>query len=181
MPILLMVLGWGYQPERLFARTRLLFYTLLASLPLLLAVLLWSSVEMTSYSCLEYHCLNGQSSSANFVLALIACGGFLVKLPIFRTHLWLPRAHVEAPVEGSMLLASIILKLGGYGVYLVSPTVPTTRTMVSLVQSLALIGGRIVSVLCVRLTDMKVLIAYSSIAHMAMALATSLSFSDLGL
>jgi NADH-ubiquinone oxidoreductase chain 4 len=117
IPTLFLILGWGYQPERVQAGIYLLFYTLLASLPLLVGILF-------IYNNLCSLCLfllwsgSGFSGGLFYVCMIFA---FLVRIPIFMVHLWLPRAHVEAPVSGSMILAGVLLKLGGYGLISVFP------------------------------------------------------------
>jgi NADH-ubiquinone oxidoreductase chain 4 len=110
IPTLFLILGWGYQPERLQAGVYLLFYTLLASLPLLVGIFYLGGLKSSLY----FPLLNNLHVSHVLVyLSLILA--FLVKIPIFLVHLWLPKAHVEAPVSGSMILAGVLLKLGGYG------------------------------------------------------------------
>ena len=115
LPIFLIILGWGYQSERLSARLRIIFYTLRASIPLL--TLLIFSQQFFSIVCIEnFFALNRENVSVfSRPLIVFFLLAFAVKLPIFGVHLWLPKAHVEAPVLGSMILAAILLKLGSYG------------------------------------------------------------------
>nr|YP_009487922.1 NADH dehydrogenase subunit 4 [Anopheles antunesi]AWB99156.1 NADH dehydrogenase subunit 4 [Anopheles antunesi] len=178
IPTLFLILGWGYQPERLQAGVYLLFYTLLASLPLLVGIFYILDVNNT----LSFNLLLNFSFMNLNLLYLSLIFAFLVKMPMFLVHLWLPKAHVEAPVSGSMILAGILLKLGGYGLL----------RMFSLLQvsgvkynywwiSVSLVGGVLISLICLRQTDLKALIAYSSVAHMGIVLSGLLTMTYWGL
>lgn len=166
IPTLFLILGWGYQPERLQAGLYLLFYTLFASLPLLIALF---------YIINNFYSLNflfiKEFRVENFLLYLFLVFAFLVKIPIFMVHLWLPKAHVEAPVSGSIILAGVLLKLGGYGlirIFVVVINVSLKWNIFWVV--LRLVGGFLVSLICLRQIDLKSLVAYSSVAHMSLVI-----------
>nr|ASM82808.1 NADH dehydrogenase subunit 4 [Neoperla sp. FS-2017] len=166
IPTLFLILGWGYQPERLQAGVYLLFYTLLASLPLLIGVFSWGSYQDSLFIPLSV------VTDLNHILVYLALIlAFLVKMPMFMVHLWLPKAHVEAPVAGSMILAGVLLKLGGYGLLRVFSVLISVGLVFNYIWvGVSLVGGVMVSFICLRQTDLKALIAYSSVAHMGIVL-----------
>nr|QLM02029.1 NADH dehydrogenase subunit 4 [Capitulum mitella] len=170
IPIYLLIVGWGYQPERLQAGIYLLLYTIFASLPLLVSIFYMGSL-MGGYSFLFLSDVSlsfGNWISLWFFFSIFA---FLVKLPAFYMHLWLPKAHVEAPVSGSMMLAGVLLKLGCYGMMRLMMFFEGMVMMLSsMLLSLGLLGGLAVSAICLRQVDLKALIAYSSVSHMGLAL-----------
>nr|YP_337857.1 NADH dehydrogenase subunit 4 [Lysiosquillina maculata]ABA18069.1 NADH dehydrogenase subunit 4 [Lysiosquillina maculata] len=169
IPTLILILGWGYQPERIGAGIYMLFYTLTASLPLLISLMVLYSYGGSLTVGLSYEVLC--SSFIHKVWYLASVFAFIVKLPMFMFHLWLPKAHVEAPVAGSMILAGVLLKLGGYGLLRVVPLFSSVNgTLCWVWVSISLVGGVLVSLMCLRQVDIKALIAYSSVAHMGMVL-----------
>nr|QNT26955.1 NADH dehydrogenase subunit 4 [Trigonopterus daun] len=174
IPTLLLIIGWGVQPERIMAGVYLLFYTLLFSLPMMLGLFYLYSIFYT----LEFCFLTPVNS---VVLYLCMNFVFFVKMPMFFIHLWLPKAHVEAPISGSMVLAGVMLKMGGYGLMRVMKIFGQVGMQINVyIIVISLLGGVIVSLMCVRQSDMKMLIAYSSVAHMGLVLSGILTFSNTG-
>nr|YP_010759068.1 NADH dehydrogenase subunit 4 [Oedipoda miniata]WEX31978.1 NADH dehydrogenase subunit 4 [Oedipoda miniata] len=167
IPTLFLILGWGYQPERLQAGIYLIFYTLFASLPLLLVLFNLNNMLSTLYFPLLIDC-----GSFYFMFYVFSVFAFLVKMPMFLFHLWLPKAHVEAPISGSMILAGVLLKLGGYGIFRIMSVISFLALSFNYFWlSLSLFGGVIISFICLRQVDLKSLIAYSSVAHMSMVIS----------
>nr|YP_010040752.1 NADH dehydrogenase subunit 4 [Basilepta fulvipes]QOZ40930.1 NADH dehydrogenase subunit 4 [Basilepta fulvipes] len=174
IPTLILVIGWGYQPERIEAGMYLLFYTMFFSLPMMIGLFyIYNYFDSLFFYKFIY--------SSSYVLYLSLNLVFMVKIPMFFIHLWLPKAHVEAPVSGSMILAGVMLKLGGYGIIRVMKIfLPIWIEMNFYFIIVSLFGGMVVSWICLRQIDIKSLIAYSSVSHMGLALSGILTVNTWG-
>nr|APX40299.1 NADH dehydrogenase subunit 4 [Sphaeroderma rubidum] len=176
IPTLILIIGWGYQPERLEAGIYLLFYTLLMSLPMMIMIFYLNSLSNSLF--FMFLSLNLNSVFMYFCMNMV----FFVKIPMFILHLWLPKAHVEAPVSGSMILAGIMLKLGGYGLLRMMILFKYFLNSLNIfIIIISLFGGVIVSLICIRQSDMKSLIAYSSVSHMGLVLAAAMTMNYWGI
>nr|AOY39417.1 NADH dehydrogenase subunit 4 [Hydnocerini sp. BMNH-844241] len=177
IPVLLMIMGWGYQPERIQAGVYLMFYTLFASLPMMISIFYFYNVSNSmDFFFLKYNEIE------SFIFYLFMNFVFFIKMPMYLVHLWLPKAHVEAPIAGSMILAGVMLKLGGYGLIRLMILFMKIGLLINIYFIvLSLMGGVYISLICLNQSDLKALVAYSSVAHMALVMSGILTFSNWGL
>nr|YP_009312330.1 NADH dehydrogenase subunit 4 [Garra poecilura]BAV71805.1 NADH dehydrogenase subunit 4 [Garra poecilura] len=182
IPTLIIITRWGANPERLIAGTYFMFYTLAGSMPLLVSLFTIQKTTGTLSMMIIQYSKPLQFTPFDYSFLWAGClMAFLVKMPLYGIHLWLPKAHVEAPVAGSMVLAAILLKLGGYGMMrMMAMLTPPPKQLIYLFIILALWGIVMTSSMCLRQTDTKLLIAYSSVSHMGLVVGGILSQTPWG-
>jgi NADH-quinone oxidoreductase subunit M len=166
IPMFVVIGVWG-GPNRVYAAVKFFLYTFLGSLMALIALIYLYNASGGSFSLADWYQLP-LPLDAQILIFLALFAAFAVKVPMWPVHTWLPDAHVEAPTGGSVVLAAIMLKLGGYGfVRLSLPIVPDASQYLSgFVIALSLVAVVYIGLVALVQSDMKKLIAYSSISHM---------------
>ncbi|MCS6890897.1 MAG: NADH-quinone oxidoreductase subunit M [Rhodovarius sp.] len=180
IPMFLIIGIWG-GPRRVYAAYKFFLYTFAGSVLMLLAILaLWYGAGTTSIPALMEW---GVPKGWQHLVFLAFFASFAVKVPMWPLHTWLPDAHVEAPTAGSVILAGVLLKMGGYGFLRFSlPMLPqASADFAPLVFALSVVAIVYTSLVALAQTDMKKLIAYSSVAHMGIVTIGVFSFNQQGL
>jgi NADH-quinone oxidoreductase subunit M len=170
IPMFLLIGIWGNKPRKNLAAFYLFLYTIFGSLFMLISITyLYTIIGTTDYLILLHYKL---PINSQLILWPAIFFGFAIKVPMFPFHLWLPEAHVEAPTTISVVLAAVVLKLGGYGMlrYLLPLFPEASIYYAPFALMLALIGSIYSALTALRQLDLKKIIAYSSIAHMNMGL-----------
>jgi NADH-quinone oxidoreductase subunit M len=187
IPMYLVIGVWG-GPNRVYAAVKFFLYTLLGSLLMLLAFIYLYIKSGGSFAILDWHNLpvaRGEHfwNDPQILLFFALFAAFSVKVPMWPVHTWLPDAHVEAPTGGSVVLAAILLKLGGYGFIRFSlPILPgASHDLAGFMIVLSLVAIAYIGLVALVQTDMKKLIAYSSISHMGFVTLGTFLFNSFGL
>jgi NADH-quinone oxidoreductase subunit M len=180
IPMFLLIGGWGARTRKIKAAYYFFLYTLFGSLFMLFGMIyLYQMTGSLNYYVLLAEVIDLKTQKLLWVCFFLA---FAVKMPLFPFHIWLPEAHVEAPTVGSMLLASLLLKLGGYGLLRFSLTFLGAASVFfgAAVATLAIAGVIYGSLSTMRQIDLKRIIAYSSVAHMNLVALGIFSFNRVG-
>ena len=180
IPMFLVIGVWGARAEKIRANYYFFFYTLVGSLLMLLSIFYIYSITGTT----DYLTLLNYEIDENVQKVIFLCffASLAVKIPKFPFHIWLPLAHVEAPLAGSVLLAGVLIKLGAYGfIRFTLPLLPEASAYFApLVFTLACLGVVYASLTTLRQTDLKRIIAYSSVSHMAVVVLAIFSLTVVG-
>lgn len=181
VPMFIIIGVWG-GPNRIYAALKFFLYTFLGSLLMLVALIYLYITSDGSFSILDYHQLP-IPLTAQILIFIGFMVAFAVKVPMWPVHTWLPDAHVEAPTGGSVILAAILLKLGGYGFLRFSlPIAPDASHELSwIVISLSLIAIVYIGIVAIMQKDMKKLVAYSSVSHMGFVTLGFFLFNPIGM
>ena len=180
IPMFLIIGVWG-GARRVYASFKFFLYTLAGSILMLLALLaVWYAAGTTDIEVITHTPYSGQMQ---FWLFLAFLASFAVKVPMWPVHTWLPDAHVEAPTAGSVILAGVLLKMGAYGFIRFSvPMLPqASASFAPLMFALGVIAVIYTSLVALAQTDMKKLIAYSSVAHMGVVVIGIFTFNAQGI
>lgn len=179
IPTFFLIIYWGVNLERLNAAYYLLLYMLLISFPLLLYIFKIYLYGLTLKFSLILLVI--ESYEFNFWGYIIIYIAFFIKIPIYVVHIWLPKAHVEAPVYGSIILAGVLLKIGRYGLIRILEIFIKRRVKYNyLIFRVGIVGRILVGVVCLVQVDIKRLVAYSSVVHMNLILCRIITLFNLG-
>jgi len=179
MPMVFVIGTWRSQMERLTANYYFFFYALIRRIPLMLSIIFLIKQRFSFLFLIKL-----RRSFLYLPIRIFLCISlaFLCKLPIYRVHIWLPKAHVEAPVRGSILLARLLLKIRGYGVFRMLTVVGVTFSiMFHRFIGLLFLRSLYPIFICIRQVDLKSFIAYSSVSHMAVALMGLIVYNYYGI
>lgn len=177
IPLILLIIGWGNQINRIQASIYIIFYTLFGSIPLLIIIILiYNKINRLIFNILT---IFESNNIINLFYYIIIITAFLIKIPIYFLHLWLPKAHVEAPITGSIILAGIILKLGRYGIFRIILIFPKLFINFNIFLIIIRLIGRIYSrLICITQSDIKIIVAYSSVVHIRILISSIITITQ---
>lgn len=179
IPTFFLIIYWGRNLERLNAAYYLLLYILLISFPLLLYIFKIYLYGITLKFSLILLII--ERYEFNFWGYIIIYTAFFIKMPIYIVHVWLPKAHVEAPVYGSIILAGVLLKIGRYGLIRMLEIFIKSRVKYNyLIFRIRIVGRILVGIVCLVQVDIKRLVAYSSVVHINLILCRIMTLFNLG-
>nr|AID54831.1 NADH dehydrogenase subunit 4 [Hoplopleura kitti] len=170
LPMFVLIMSHSVSPERLSAAQFLFMYTIMGSIPLLIYILEMKGMNSSSSIWLS---VNSWKSSSS-LWSVLAWSSFMVKLPLFLVHLWLLKAHVEAPMLGSMFLAGVLLKFGGLGVVRLMSVAYQSDWIYPIMMGVSMVGSASSAILALTSTDIKMVVAYASVSHMNLGLVWGL-------
>jgi len=186
VPMYFLIGIWGHD-RRIYAAVKFFLYTMAGSVLMLAAIIyLYNKTHTFSYPAIMQMLLNGHlrfAAGEQMLLFLAFFLAFAIKVPLFPLHTWLPDAHVEAPTAGSVMLASVMLKMGCYGIlHFCLPLFPSAaRTCAPWIVVLAIIGIIYGALVAMVQPNMKKLVAYSSVSHLGFVVLGIFSFTQMGL
>ena len=181
IPMFIMIILWGSRERKIKAGFYFFLYTVVGSFSMLIGILLlYLQTQTLDINQLAHYAFDLEKQKILWLCFFI---GFSIKIPTIPFHLWLPEAHVEAPTTGSVILASSLLKLGGYGFLRISlPLFPlATKYFLPLIYTLCILSIIYASIIALRQVDIKKIIAYTSIAHMNLIVLGIFSLTVYGL